>query len=181
MSHLAPIDPATSTGKTKELLDTVKSAFGMVPNMTRVMANSPVVLESFLAFNGTLASGSLPPQLREQIGLVVAQQNSCNYCLSAHAALGKMLHLTPEQIAASRKGDGSSEKATAALTFAKRLVENKAQTTSADFDALRSAGYTDAEIAEIIGYVALNLFTNYFNLATAVDVDFPKVSYAEAA
>ena len=181
MSNLSPIDPTTATGKTKDLLDAVKGGFGMVPNMTRVMANSPAVLESFLAFNGAISGGLLTPQLREQLGLVVAQQNHCDYCLSAHSALGKMHHLTPEQITASRKGDGSSEKATAVLTFAKRLVEAKGQVAQSDFVAARAAGLSDGEIAEIIAVVALNLFSNYFNIAAGVEIDFPKVSHAELA
>src|SRR3984957_8911519 len=122
MSRLQPLDPSTATGKAKELLDAVKGKLGIVPNMTRVMASSPVVLESYLGFSGALAGGFLDAKTREQIALVTAQENHCDYCLSAHTAIGKMVGLNHDQIVASREGSGSSPKTTAALIFAKRVL-----------------------------------------------------------
>jgi uncharacterized peroxidase-related enzyme len=181
MSRLQVIDPSTASGKTKDLLDAVKAKLGLVPNMTKVMANSPEVLEAYLGFNGALSAGLLEPKVREQIALLTAQQNHCNYCLSAHTAIGKMVGLNQEQIVASRQGQGSSEKVTAALTFAKRVLESKGQISGSDLESVRAAGLSDGEIAEIIAHVALNVFTNYFNIAAEVDIDFPKVSHSEIA
>lgn len=181
MSRLQPVDPSTATGKSKQLLDAVKGKLGIVPNMTRVMAASPVVLESYLGFSGALANGFLDAQTREQLALVTAQQNHCDYCLSAHTAIGKMVGLNREQILASRAGDGSNPKTTAALTFARQILDTKGQITEADLATVRTAGFSEGEIAEIIAHVALNVFTNYFNIATDVDIDFPKVSHLEVA
>jgi uncharacterized peroxidase-related enzyme len=181
MSRLQPVDPSTTTGKAKELLDAVKSKLGIVPNMTRVMAASPAVLESYLGFSRALAGGLLDAKTREQIALLTAQQNHCNYCLSAHTAIGKMVGLNHEQIIASRHGDGSNPKTTAALTFAKHILETRGQVSEADVAAVRNAGFSEGEIAKIIAHVALNVFTNYFNDVTDVDIDFPKVSYTEVA
>ena len=113
MSRLRPVNPSNAAGKEKELLDIVKSKLGMVPNMTRVMAASPVVLEAYLGFSGALASGLLDARIREELALLTAQQNHCNYCLSAHTAIGKMVGLNHDEIVASRGGKGSSPKATA--------------------------------------------------------------------
>ena len=179
MSRLQAVDPSTATGKAKDLLDAVKAKLGLVPNMTRVMANSPEVLEAYLGFNGALTGGRLDPKIREQLALVTAQQNHCDYCLSAHTAIGKMVGLKPEEILESREGKGNSEKATAALTFAKRVLDSKGQISDSDLSTVRAAGFSDGEVAEIIAHVALNVFTNYFNVATEVDIDFPKVSYSE--
>ena len=181
MSRLHAVDPSTATGKSKELLDAVKSKLGIVPNMTRVMAASPVVLESYLGFSGALAGGLLDAKTREQIALVTAQENHCDYCLSAHTAISKMVGLKHDEIVASRHGDGSNPKTTAALTFARRVLDTKGQISDSDLAAVREAGLSEGEIAEVIAHVALNVFTNYFNIATAVDIDFPKVSYAEVA
>jgi uncharacterized peroxidase-related enzyme len=181
MSRLQVVDPSVATGKAKDLLDAVKAKLGLVPNMTKVMANSPEVLEAYLGFNGALAGGHLDPKIREQLALVTAQQNHCNYCLSAHTAIGKMVGLNQEQIVASREGKGNSQKATAALMFATRVLDSKGQISESDLTAVRAAGFSDGEIAEIIAHVALNVFTNYFNVATEVDIDFPKVSYSEIA
>jgi uncharacterized peroxidase-related enzyme len=181
MSRLQVVDPSTAAGKVKDLLDAVKAKLGLVPNMTKVMANSPAVLEAYLGFNGALAAGHLDPKIREQIALLTAQQNHCDYCLSAHSVIGKMVGLKPEQIVASRQGNGGSEKATAALMFAKRVLDGKGQINESDLVAVRIAGFSDAEIAEIIAHVALNIFTNYFNVAAEVDIDFPKFHYSEVA
>jgi uncharacterized peroxidase-related enzyme len=179
MSRLHMIDPSGATGKAKSLLDGVKAKLGLVPNMTKMMANSPSVLEAYLGFSGALAGGQLDPKLREKLALVTAQQNHCDYCLSAHTAIGKMIGISKEQIVAGREGNGSDAKETAALSFAKRVLDTRGQISESDLAAVRSAGFSDGDITEIIAHVALNVFTNYFNIATEVDIDFPKVSYTE--
>jgi alkylhydroperoxidase family enzyme len=83
MSRLNAIEPIDATGKAKELLNAVKTKLGTVPNMTKVMANSPAVLESYLGFSGALGTGLLDARTREQLALVTAQSNHCDYCLSA--------------------------------------------------------------------------------------------------
>jgi uncharacterized peroxidase-related enzyme len=181
MSRLNTIEPSAATGKAKELLDAVKGKLGIVPNMTKVMANSPAVLESYLSFSGALAGGRLDAKTREELALLTAQENGCDYCLSAHTAIGKMVGLKNEEIVASRHGNGNNPKTTAALTFATQVLDAKGRINEAELAAVRDAGFSDGEIAEIIAHVALNVFTNYFNIATGVDIDFPKVSHAEVA
>ena len=180
MSRLKPIDPATATGQTKNLLDTVKTKMGLVPNMTKVMANAPAVLEGYLGLSGALSAGLLDAKTREQLALVVAEDNHCNYCLSAHSAIGKMVGLSEPQILASREGHGINDRSTAALLFARQVLDSKGQVTDSQLEAVRSAAFSDGEIAEIIAHVALNVLTNYFNNATQVDIDFPKVSFGKA-
>ena len=181
MSRLQTIDPSAATGKAKELLDAVKGKLGIVPNMTKVMATSPAVLESYLGFSAALAGGLLDAKTREELALLTAQENGCDYCLSAHTAIGKMVGLTAEEIIASRHGNGFNPKTTAALTFAKHVLDTKGQISEAEVTDVRNAGLSDGEIAEVIAHVALNVFTNYFNIATDVDIDFPQVSHAEVA
>jgi uncharacterized peroxidase-related enzyme len=181
MSRLKTIDPSAATGKAKELLDAVKGKLGIVPNMTKVMATSPVVLESYLGFSGALAGGLLDPKTREKLALLTAQENGCDYCLSAHTAIGKMVGLKEEEIVASRHGKGDNPKTTAALTFAKHVLDTKGQISEAELTEVRNAGFSDGEIAEVIAHVALNVFTNYFNIAADVDIDFPKVSHSKVA
>jgi uncharacterized peroxidase-related enzyme len=181
MARLNTVDPSTATGKSKTLLDAVKSALGLVPNMTKVMANSSAVLEGYLGLSGALSKGLLDAKIREELALVTAQQNHCDYCLSAHTAIGKMVGLKEDQIIGSRSGKGTDERATAALTFAKRVLDTKGQISEADLTTVRAAGFSDGEIAEIIAHVALNVLTNYFNIAADVDIDFPKVSYSQVA
>ncbi len=177
MSRIAAIDPTTATGKDHDLLSAVENKLGLIPNMTRVMANSPAVLEGYLGLSGALAGGLSKPKVREELALTVAQENECDYCLSAHTALGKLVGLTQEEIAQSRTGRSSDEHVAAALTFARRVLATRGAIDEADFAAVRTAGFSDGEIAEIIAHVALNVLTNYFNKATEVDIDFPIVSF----
>ena len=181
MSRLPAIQTQAATGKAKELLEAVQAKLKITPNMTRVMANSPAVLEGYLSFSGALAAGALPPKLREEIALEVGEQNSCQYCVSAHTAIGKMTGLSDFEIEAARDANSGSPKNTAALQFARAIVRKKGLTTDADLQAVRTAGFTDGEIAEIIAHVALNIFTNYFNNTAGVEVDFPKVALRQTA
>lgn len=181
MPRLSPIQPDQATGKAKELLDAVQAKLKITPNMTRVMANSPAVLQGYLSFSGALAGGALDPKLREQIALEVGEQNACQYCVSAHTAIGKMTGLSDAEIEAARDAQSASSKNAAALQFARQIVAKKGLATEADVEAVRGAGFSDAEIAEIIAHVALNVFTNYFNNTAGVEVDFPKIALRKVA
>ena len=87
MSRLQAIQSDAATGKAKELLDAVQAKLKITPNMTRVMANSPAVLEAYLGFSGALSHGALDAKLREEIALEVGEQNSCQYCVSSRRTI----------------------------------------------------------------------------------------------
>ncbi len=176
MPRLNAIDPKEATGKAKELLNGVKTKIGMVPNLMRTFANSPAALEGYLNFSGALAGGLLNAKLREQIALAVADANSCEYCLSAHTAIGKMVGLNENEIVSSRRASSEDAKTNAALMFAHQIVVKRGEVDDADVRTVRAAGFDDGEITEIIANVALNIFTNYFNHVAQTVVDFPKVS-----
>jgi uncharacterized peroxidase-related enzyme len=178
MPRFKTIDPATATGRTKELLDGVKQKFGMVPNITRLMANSPAVLEGYLGFSGALAAGQLNPQLRERLAIAVASENGCDYCLAAHTAAGKLAGLTSNELAAAQRGESSVDKEGAALSFATKLVRERGWASDEDVAALRQVGFEDSEIVEIIATTVLNIFTNYFNHVAETEIDFPRVKAA---
>ena len=181
MSRLTAIQPQAATGKTKKLLDAVQAKLKITPNMMKVMAKSPAVLEAYLSFSGALANGALDTKLREAIALEVGEQNSCQYCVSAHTAIGKMTGLTDSEIQQAREARSGSARNAAALQFARELVAKKGRATDADVETVRRAGFSDGEIAEIIAHVALNIFTNYFNNTAEVEVDFPKIALRQCA
>jgi uncharacterized peroxidase-related enzyme len=176
MSRLNQLDPEIATGRAKELLSAVKGKLGLVPNMTRAMANAPAVLDGYLQFSGALSKGTLPAKIREQIALAVAQANSCDYCLSAHSAIGKMVGLTAEQVRDSRLGTAVDPKTDALIRFARTVVATRGRVSNADLDDVRDAGFDDGAIAEMVAHVALDIFTNYFNLVAETDIDFPKAA-----
>lgn len=176
MQRITPLDPAVTTGKTKTLFDTIQGKFGMVPNMMRTMGNAPAVLNSYLSFSNALGEGQLGHKLGELIALTVANVNRCEYCNAAHSVIGeKLVHISADAIADARSGRSDDARIQSALDFARALVDKRGFVSETDVQAVKAAGYDDAGVAEIIGHVALNVFTNYFNNALKVTLDFPPV------
>lgn len=176
MSRIQVIEQHNANAEQKALLDAIQGQLGMVPNFLKVFANSPVALQAFLGLHGVANAGSLSPQTRERIALALAQQNTCEYCLSAHTAIGRKAGLTGDEIAAARAGSSEDAKAAVAVKLARSLVEHKGDITTAELIEAREAGYSDADIVEIITHVGMNLLTNILGKASRVDIDFPKVS-----
>jgi uncharacterized peroxidase-related enzyme len=174
MERITPINLQAAQGRARELLDAVKAKLGLVPNMTRAMAVSPAVLEAYLGFIGALGHGVLPARVREQLALDVSEANRCDYCVSAHSALGQRAGLTERDVLDSRRGVSADPKADVLLRSARTVLEEQGLIQDADIAAVREAGYGDAEIAEVVAHVGLNVFTNYFNNVAGTTIDFPK-------
>lgn len=174
MPRIKALNKSEAPDRAQPLLDGVEKKLGKVPNLMRTMAQSPATLESYLGFSAAVSKGSLPAKLREQIALVVGESNSCEYCVAAHSALGRLAGLSSEEITDSRTGNSPDSKTEAALTFARKLVKERGFVSDEDVTSLRSAGYDDGAITEIVANVALNIFTNYFNHVAQTEVDFPR-------
>ena len=181
MSRLNQIAPEAASDKAKELLDAVKAKLGLVPNMTRAMANAPAALEGYLQLSGALGKGKLSARTREQIALAVAQENRCDYCLAAHSTIGKMVGLSADQIRDSRLGTAVDPKTDLLLRFARKVTESRGRVSDRDIEEVREAGLDDGAIAEVVANVALNVFTNYFNNVAETEVDFPKAAELNVA
>lgn len=175
MSRIPLVNPQDTTGERQALLGQIHSAFGATPNMFRAVANSTAALKSMWGAFGALGGGVIAPKLGEQIAVAIANRNACEYCLAAHTALGRKAGASSQEMTSAQDGQSQDPKTAAALRFALRVVEGRGQIDEADVAALRAAGYSDEEIVEILAHVALNLFTNYVNVAFAVPVDFPGV------
>ncbi|MBU2986277.1 peroxidase-related enzyme [Saccharophagus degradans] len=161
----------------QSILETVNQQLGSVPNLFRITSNSPHTLEGYIALNSALAKGTLPAATRERIALAVAEINGCDYCLAAHNYLGRNLaKLSSEEINVNRRGSSLDAKAAAAVEFAATIVKQRGRTSKADFEAVRAAGYSDAQIIEIVGHTALNTLTNYLNETLKTVIDFPAVA-----
>jgi hypothetical protein len=136
MSRVTALDPAHTTGATKELLDQAKAALGAIPNMTRVMAHS-TALQAYLSLSAAVSQGSISAATGERIGLGVAQANGCGYCLAAHNFLGKnVVKLPQNEIDSGRHWLSRQpcwpEKGTSVTTtFARRKQQGSATPNSA--------------------------------------------------
>ncbi len=166
----------TAPEASRAMLEAVNKQFGMVPNLFRIVATSPAALEGYLGLNGALAKGKLPAATRERIALAVAQINNCGYCLAAHSYMGQNLaKLDAAEVAANRHGTSNDAKANVAVHFASSIAKSRGAVNAAEVAAVKAAGYSDAEIVEIIGHVALNTLTNYVNEVLGTEIDFPEV------
>ncbi|WP_367065905.1 peroxidase-related enzyme [Oryzisolibacter sp. LB2S] len=181
MNRVPLIDRSDTSADRKALLDEIHGAFGTTPAMFRAVANSPAALRSMWGSFGALGGGTLGARLGEQIAVAVADRNGCAYCLAAHTALGRKAGASAEEMAAAQLGESADARTQAALRFALKVVAERGRVSEADVQALRDAGFGDEAVVEILAHVALNLFTNYVNLALAVPVDFPAVKLRHGA
>ncbi len=182
MARLTALNPEEATGKTKELFTAIKGKLGMVPNMMRTMGNSSALLEGYLNLSGALGGGTLGAKTGELIALTVAESNACDYCLSAHTYIGaNLVKIDAATLNSARNGNSNDAKTDAILKFAKTLLTKKGLVSDADVTAVKVAGVTEGEVGEIIGHVALNILTNYFNNTANTEIDFPVVKAHQVA
>ena len=175
MSRVAtPATIADAPMASQGMLDAVKKQPGIVPNLFRMVSNSPAALEGYLGMSAALGKGTLPAPTRERIALAVAQINGCDYCLSAHSYLGKnVAKLDEAEMLANRKGGSNDPKADAAVRFAAQVTNARGHISDDDLRAVKLAGYDDAQVVEIVLHVALNTWTNYINTVAGTVIDFP--------
>ncbi|CAM5464851.1 carboxymuconolactone decarboxylase family protein [Streptomyces aurantiogriseus] len=182
MTAFTPIDPATATGKAADLLADVQKTLGRTPNMTKVMANSPALLKGYLALSGALAGGVLPAGVRERLAIATAEYHGCEYCLSAHTYVGaNIAKVDAEELTEARHARSSDPHTAALLALSDAIVRGRGTVDDATLQTARDAGAGDAEIGEVIGHLALNVLTNYFNILAKVDNDWPAVVPARLA
>jgi uncharacterized peroxidase-related enzyme len=157
------------------LLDAVGRKLGSIPNMFRLISNSPAGLEGVLGLSGGLGK-TLDVKTRERIAIAVAAINGCDYCMSAHTYLGSNLaKLDEAELAANRRGRSNDAKADVAVAFARKVAEMRGKVSDVDVSAVKLAGYTDAQVVEIVLVVAENFLTNLINNVGETDIDFPVV------
>ena len=160
----------------QSLLAQVHQAFGATPNMFKAVSNSPAALQSMWAAFGALGGGTLGARLGEQIAVAIANINRCEYCLAAHTVLGQKAGATAAEMAAAQLGESDDARTAVALRFALKVVRDRAQVSDGDIAQLHEVGFNDEQVVEIMAHIALNLYTNYINVALSVPVDFPKVA-----
>lgn len=181
MPRIKPVDPRQVDDKTANTLSAVNKKLGMLPNMFPTFAHSPKALQGYLGLAETLSGGRLTAAQQERVAIAVAQENACEYCLSAHAALGRGAGLSDDDIADARRGTASDSMDALITTFALQIVRSRGGLSDQDIDAAREAGLDDGLIIEIAANVALNTLTNYVNKLAGTAVDFPLLSLQSAA
>jgi uncharacterized peroxidase-related enzyme len=174
---IAPVQPDTATGVVRELLDQTQRTLGLVPEMAKVMANSPTLLRAYLALYGAVESGSIPAAARERLAVATAQHNGCEYCLSAHTYIGEHIAKVPTgELAAARTAQSDDPHVRALLELSNQIAANAGDVDAEAIATARAAGVTDEEIGELVANLAMNILTNYFNVLAGVHNDWPVVT-----
>lgn len=171
MSRIPALDPATVTGRTKEIFEGPLK--GKTFNIFKSMGHSPAALDAYLGLAGALSKASLSSKEVETIQLAIGEANNCGYCVAAHTLIGKGAGLTDSQTVGARRGKPGDAKLDALARFALAIHEKKGFVSDGDVSAFKSAGYTDQAIPEVLAAYALATFTNYFNHVNKTAIDFP--------
>jgi uncharacterized peroxidase-related enzyme len=178
MARTVALKPEQVPADSKPTLDAFTKNIGFTPNMMASFAQSPIAFNAWATLLGSL-SRALDVKTRDGIGLAVSEVNGCNYCLTVHSFTAEhMAKLSAEEIILARKGHASDPKRDAALQFARKVIETRGQVSDTDLKAVRDAGYTDANVMEIVALVAMYSLTNFFNNVFDPEKDFPAVTPA---
>jgi uncharacterized peroxidase-related enzyme len=175
MARIPAVNRNEAPAPLSTTFERVKAKIGMVPNLYATFAQSPAVLDAYLAFSTALTHGQLTAAQREVLALAIGQANRCQYCLSAHSLMAKGAGLNPDAIKKARNGSSEDALNDALARFAVKVVTQRGLLSDEEFNAARAEGLSDALIIEVLAHVALNTLTNYTNHIAATDIDFPVV------
>jgi uncharacterized peroxidase-related enzyme len=176
MLRLSPLETHEVGKELQELLERGRPCFEGIPNFLKILAKSPAAALAYAQAEGALAQGRLSGRQREQIALAVAEINGSKYCLQAHSVTGRNAGLTGEEIQSARRAAAPEARADQMLRFTQSMVLQRGELSDEDLGALRKAGFSDAEVIEIVANIALNVFTNYLNILSKTEVDFPALA-----
>jgi uncharacterized peroxidase-related enzyme len=180
MSRIAIPTRDEAPEASRPILDAFNKQLGFTPNLFSIMSLSPNAIAGWAGLQGSLAK-TLDQKTRDAIALAVSQVNACHYCLSAHTHVAtNFAKMEPEEIALNRQGRSGDARRDAAVRFAKKLTELRGKVSEGDLKAVRQAGFTDANVVEIIALSAQFLLTNFVNNVFDTEIDFPVVNPAAA-
>ncbi len=157
----------------KPVFDQVKQAYGFIPNLYGIFANSPVALHTYLNVLDLLAKHSaLDAQEQQLVMLAVSAENRCDYCVAAHSAVAAMAKVPADQIQAVRENKALSDaKRTALVRFARKTIEHRGWTPATDIEAFLAAGYTQQHVLDILSIAAIKTLSNYTNHLANTPID----------
>lgn len=160
------------TPENQATFDALKSKLGMVPNLYATFAHSDTALGTYLTLQN--AKTSLGPKAKEVVNLVTSQVNGCAYCLAAHTALGGMVGFSGDEILEIRAGAASFDaKLDGLARFTKAVASERGHVGEAAVAAFLDAGWSRAELVDVIVLIGDKTISNYLHAATDVPVDFP--------
>lgn len=168
--HTAETAPEAS----RPFIEGARKAFGLVPNLIGLFAESPAVVEGYLSLAGAFQKSGLSPLEREVVLIAASVENECHYCVAAHTTVTQGQKLDQSVIGAVRNGGPIAEAKLEALrAFATKVVRQRGFVSDADVQALLTAGYTRANVLEVVLGIGLKTISNYTNHIAETPLDAP--------
>lgn len=166
--HTADTAPASS----RPGLEAAKRKLGFVPNMLGVLAESPAALEAYQSLQSILGKSAFSPAEQQFAALVVSVANGCTYCVPAYSMLSAKAGVPAEVIEAARIGGPIADRRWKALReFTLQVVERQGRVGAAEIEAFLSAGFTKAQVLDVLVAAAFKLISNYTNHIADVPLD----------
>jgi AhpD family alkylhydroperoxidase len=164
MPRFTRLSPETATGASRELLGELASRHGQVGDMVATMAHSPAVLGGYLQLSRAMRRAKLNRKISERISIAVQAQQGCALCLESHVTAARTVGVEEDEIERAQAGTSADPAIAAIIEFGLRVYREPTSVTDDQVAGLRDAGYTDREITDVVGIVALNVLTGAFNI-----------------
>lgn len=156
----------------RELLEKAEKNHGFIPNILRIMANSPALLEAYMAVSQIFEKTSFSAAEKQTVLLAVSHENECDYCTSAHSAIAKMQGVDDAVIQAIANGDKlPDDKLDALFKFTRTMVQKRGWPSDDDLKAFFDAGYSEAQVQDVIVGIGMKTLSNYNNHIADTPVD----------
>jgi AhpD family alkylhydroperoxidase len=168
VARIEPIPIEQADGKARELLDELVRRGGDPGPMVRAMANAPALLRGYLDLSRAMKGTHIDRRIAERINLAVHERLDCDYCLVAHTRAARRLGVPDREIQLAREGSSSDPAIAAIVAFAQQVLTAPAEIADADLERLQALGYSEEQIAEVAGLVALQQLTGAFNLIAGI-------------
>ena len=166
----APDSPAAAAA-----LDHAAAHFGFVPNLARIIAHSPPVLDAYLAGLETLSHSSLAPAEQELALVVAGRGNDCAYSVAVHSARARVAGLPESALAAARSGQPivGDPRLEALRRFIQEVVASRGHLPAAEVQAFLSAGFSRQQLVEVLFGVGVKTFVHLLQNIAGVPLDEP--------
>ena len=173
MNTLKPLSFNEAQSESQEIFTSIKAKVGKLPNLYAAMGVSDKLLGGYLAFSETLKSGEFSGKEYEAIALATSQANNCEYCISAHTTLGKMLGVSESETVELRQNSSTDAKLDALVNLASEMTNKQGHPSTLNINAFLNVGYSKAAFAELIAIVTIITLTNYIYHNGNFEIDFP--------
>jgi len=168
-----PLLPQDTPQESRVLLEQVKRELGFVPNLLASLAHSPTALRAYLGADAAFQRGTLTPAEQQIVLLSASAENDCPYCMSAHSALAKFFLNVPGDVIVAIRANRPllDSKLDALVNLTRQLVSRRGYLRSQTIEAFLNAGYSKAQLLEVLVGVGLKTISNYFDHISATEVD----------